>query len=332
MLDFNPAREPEYYLTPDYPTAEGELEVRTGGKASQMMGLSDGFTPLAFLRLSKGLNPETGGKLTARLRENRLAATDITANVPKPVSILIEVMEAEGVKEALWEANSHVMQKTEKEAMTRVRKGGKQTNRKTGNIAFSSFYHPGTRPAKDDNLPDPHAHIHNYVYNVTWDKAERQWKALKLEFVDKPKMERAFHKRLAKNLRKLGYDARFRGGVFELRGFDQETCDRFSRRHFEVREDADKRGYKSPKAIATVAQATRSPKRSDVSMQDVRRYWVSRLTGDQFGRLADYVKAARKAAKRVKLRERLASRLDKLRRLALQREEATSERGRGFSR
>src|SRR4051812_6905718 len=124
MLQARNAQSPEYYLTPDCPTEDGQIEARWGGKGSRLMGLGDEFGELSFLRLAKGLNPETGGKLTARLKENRKDATDLTMTVPKSVSTLIEVLQDDRVKAALWDANEYAMRLVEKKAKVRVRKGG----------------------------------------------------------------------------------------------------------------------------------------------------------------------------------------------------------------
>jgi len=331
MMQIRPAAAPEYYLTPDYQTEGAKLEARWGGKGAAMVGVSEGFGTLSFLRLAKGLNPETGGKLTARLKENRRSAWDVSMTVPKAVSVLIEVAQDEGVKNALLDANEHAMRLLEKQAEVRVRKGGIFDDRKTGNIAYASFYHGTTRPAKEDGLPDPHSHIHNYLLNLTYDRKEGQWKALQIGNIDRPGIEKAFHQQLAKNLKAIGYDARVVKGkkatTLEVRGIADAVQDKFSRRNYEVERFAEEKGYKSAKAKARLGQFTRSPKISNASMPDVRRYWVSRLSGEQFGHLADAVSRARKAVQRSRLSRSIANHLDKARHFT-QNREAAHERGR----
>lgn len=331
MMQIRTAAAPEYYLAPDYQTEGSKIEARWGGKGSQMVGVSGPFGTLSFLRLAKGLNPETGGKLTARLKANRRAAWDVTITVPKSVSVLIEVAEDDGVKKALLDANDFAMRQLEKQAQVRVRKGGVYDDRATGNIAYASFYHGTTRPAKDDGLPDPHSHIHNYLLNLTYDRKEGEWKALQIGNVDRPGIEKAFHRRLARNLKELGYDARVVSGkkatTVEVRGVAEDVQARFSRRNYEVERFASEKGYQSAKAKARLGQFTRSPKVSNISMQDVRRYWVSRLTGDQFEKLSDAISRARRVAMRGRLSRSISNHIDSVRRLAFNRE-ATHERGR----
>src|SRR5689334_5282338 len=101
MLQARAAKSAEYYLTPDCPIDGEKIEARFGGKGSRYMGLKD-FEVEPYLRLYKGLNPETGGKLTARMDANRIEATDFCYTVPKSVSLLIEVAGDKRVKDAVW--------------------------------------------------------------------------------------------------------------------------------------------------------------------------------------------------------------------------------------
>jgi conjugative relaxase-like TrwC/TraI family protein len=292
MMQIHTAASPEYYLTPDYQTEGNQIESAWGGRGAKMLGM-DEFGPLSFLRLSKGLNPETGTKLTARLKENRRSAWDVSVTVPKSVSILIEVLGRDDVKDALQEANSYMMGKLEKQAEVRVRKGGVYEDRLSGNIAYASFYHGTTRPAKDDKLPDPHSHIHNYMLNLAFDKKERQWKALQIGNIDRPGIEKIFHKRLARNLKSLGYSLDEQGKYFEVRGVSQDLIGLYSRRNYEVERFAAEKGYQSDKAKAKLGQYTRSPKIGNLSMDDVRKYWIAKLTPPQLDNLLSVEKRAR---------------------------------------
>jgi hypothetical protein len=42
-------------------------------------------------------------------------------------------------------------------------------------MVYASFIHTVTRPI--DGIPDPHYHIHTYVFNATFDSEEERWKA-----------------------------------------------------------------------------------------------------------------------------------------------------------
>lgn len=327
MMQIRTAAPPEYYLTPDYQTEGAKLEAQPFGHGSRLLGVEE-FGPLSFLRLAKGLNPESGSKLTARLKESRRSAWDVSFTVPKSVSILIEVMERQDVKDAMLDACGHAMKALEKQAEVRVRKGGVYQDRKTGNIAGFSFYHGTTRPAKDDGLPDPHAHVHAYLLNLTYDRKEKQWKALQIGNIDRPGIERAFHKRLAKNLRSLGYRHETKGNSFEVKGVGQEIIGQYSRRYYEVERFASEKGYTSPKAKAKLGQFTRSPKVGNLTMQDVRKYWIIKLGKAQLDSLLSIGRRARAALRMDKWRDGLQQHVAKLRSYGMEREERSVERGR----
>src|SRR6185312_12323665 len=55
-------------------------------------------------------------------------------------------------------------------------------------------------------LPDPHLHAHCFVFNTTWDKMERAWKAGQFRDInrDMPYFEAVFHSRLSYRLAELG--------------------------------------------------------------------------------------------------------------------------------
>jgi conjugative relaxase-like TrwC/TraI family protein len=57
-------------------------------------------------------------------------------------------------------------------ASTRVRAGGANVDRRTGNFAAALFTHDTSRAL------DPHLHTHCIVFNATFDAAENRWKAL----------------------------------------------------------------------------------------------------------------------------------------------------------
>ena len=92
------------------------------------------------------------------------------------------------------------MQDMEAEMPTRVRKGGKNENRQTGNMAWGEFVHFTSRPV--DGVPDPHLHAHCFVFNTTFDQEEDRWKAGQFRELnrDAPYFEAVFHSRLRRRL------------------------------------------------------------------------------------------------------------------------------------
>ena len=104
-----------------------------------------------------------------------------------------------------------------------VKINGRISTGETGNFAYAEFVHFTTRPTGDAGIPDPHLHLHCYVPNVTWDKEEKQWKALQLGEVKRnaPYFESSFHSRLSKRLSELGYRIKRNGKFFDIDGIDE---------------------------------------------------------------------------------------------------------------
>lgn len=73
-----------YYLN------DAGLRREVGGTGAQLLGLES--TPVfeEFERLLAGQHPKTGEQLTAKLVEHRIAGWDITASIPKGVTIALE--------------------------------------------------------------------------------------------------------------------------------------------------------------------------------------------------------------------------------------------------
>jgi conjugative relaxase-like TrwC/TraI family protein len=195
-----------YFSKSDSGLAAEELRKEVGGLAAERLGLDKDPDFDHFKNLLHGLDPHTGEQLTAKLVEGRISYWDITATVPKGVTIAIERGDPR-VHDALWEAGRETMADLERFITTRERKGGAQDNRVTGNMIWYGFEHPETRPAKADGVPDPDRHIHFVVPNLTWDAKEEQWKAIKFRPVmDLRKwFDRRFDMRLASKLTDLGY-------------------------------------------------------------------------------------------------------------------------------
>src|ERR1700737_646927 len=107
----------------------------------------------------------------------------------------------------------------------------RKENHKTGNMVYAAFVHTVSRPI--DGIPDPHYHIHGYVFNATFDSVEERWKAgqfMNLK-ADAPFFEAAFNARLADKLLADGYGIR---RDFELASVSRELIEKFSKRTLEI--------------------------------------------------------------------------------------------------
>src|SRR5262249_22451971 len=149
----------------------------------------------------------------------------------------------------------------EPEMKTRLRRNGQQGSVITGNLAAALFLHDTTRPLKEDGKPDPHLHIHGYIFSRTWAPHENRWQNAELFdlHLDRPYLEAACEARLGARLRQMGYDMDRDGkGSWVLSGVPRSVDEKFSRRTFkEIEPEAKRRGITDPAVKAQLAGLTR---------------------------------------------------------------------------
>src|SRR5205085_10989680 len=164
-----------YYASADY-YSEGQGVVGAwGGLGAQQLGLDGVVDRESFDRLCNNLDPRNGKQLTARTRSDRTVGYDFTFSVPKSVSLLYAMSGDKEILEAFRSAVDETMHDIEAEMKTRVRKGGKDEDRITGNMAWAEFLHTTSRPV--EGVADPHLHAHCFAFNVTRDEQEQRFKA-----------------------------------------------------------------------------------------------------------------------------------------------------------
>src|ERR1700751_5143225 len=142
-----------YYSKADYYSEGQEIVGSWGGKGASRLGLEGTVDKLSFERLCDNLDPGTGKPLTVRTRTDRTVGYDFTFSVPKSVSLLYAISGDQGIMDAFRGAVDETMREIEAEMKTRVRMGGKDEERTTGNGIWATFYHTTSRPV--DGLPDP---------------------------------------------------------------------------------------------------------------------------------------------------------------------------------
>ncbi|MGH7171012.1 MAG: MobF family relaxase, partial [Gemmataceae bacterium] len=322
MLRFTPianAKHAEsYYSKSDggYYLQTGDLHREWGGKGAGLLGLSGPPDYEQFKRLIHGLDPHTGEQLTAKLIEERIPGWDVTASVPKGVTTALERGDPR-IRQALWDAAREAMADLESTATTRVRKGGRQEDRLTGNLLWYAKEDAETRPAKEDKMPDWDRHIHFVVFNLTRDAAEGEWKAVKFRpIMDLRKwFSHRFDLRLSHKLAELGYGietsyrAGGRGGKryysWDIKGIPQTVIAKFSRRSAEVDQagrqalltmkerDPDAPQELSPVARDKLGATSRLHKRDDLTLDDFRDYWNGKITPEEGRQIADTILQAK---------------------------------------
>jgi conjugative relaxase-like TrwC/TraI family protein len=320
-LRFTPienARQAEHYYSRSdggyYDQPDG-LHREWGGRAAAMLELSGPPDYEQFKRLIQGLNPHTGDQLTAKLIEDRVPGWDVTASVPKGVTTALERGDGR-IQDVIWSAGRKVMAELEEMATTRVRKGGRQEDRLTQNLLWYAKEDGETRPTKEDGMPDWDRHIHFVVMNQTFDPVEQEWKAVKFRpIMDLHKwFSTRFDMYVASGMADLGYEieakykADGKGGrkyySWDIKGIPESVIKKFSRRSAEV-DKAEKEAVEAikgrdpdaPDTLSAVARdklgaTSRLHKRDDMTLDDYRQYWNSRVTAEEGRTIAETIERA----------------------------------------
>lgn len=270
-----------YYASADYYLDGQELVGLWGGKGAALLGLSGRVEKQAFEQLCDNLDPRTGLPLTVRTRSERTVGYDFTFSVPKSVSLLYGLTGDEHLLTAFREATAQTMREMEAEMKTRVRRGGVEENRTTRNMVWAEFIHTTSRPV--DGVPDPHLHAHVFVFNATKDQEENRWKAGQFRELkrDAPYFQAAFRVRLANRLQDLGYGVVRKRDDFEIAGIPTDLLKRYSRRTALIEKLAQERGITDPDRKAELGAETREHKGKNLSQDELRREWFSRVTKDE---------------------------------------------------
>jgi conjugative relaxase-like TrwC/TraI family protein len=262
-------------------------EIRPGqwmGAGAERLGLKDNVTREQFHALCENQNPSDGERLTQRSQKEgqRRVFYDFTCSAPKSVSMLAVTLDDQRLIVAHEEATRIAFRELEAFAATRVRKQGNQGYRTTGNLVAAAFVHDSSRAL------DPQLHTHFTVFNATFDKEERCWKALEARgMYDAIRYGTAVYRNeLAKRVQQIGYRIVPAKHGFEIEGVSSEILKRFSKRSQQrdavVKELEQKLGRKlSNNAVALAVHQSRAKKVKGISTAEVRERQLSELSADE---------------------------------------------------
>jgi conjugative relaxase-like TrwC/TraI family protein len=269
-----------------YCEGQQELAGLWRGTAAEKLGLSGVIQQKDWDAICDGLNPRTGESLLLRRNKERTVGYDLNFHVPKSVSVLYALTEDDRILDSFRESVDATMRDIESEMKTRVRKGGKNEERTTGNAIWGEFIHFTSRPV--DGVPDPHLHAHCFLANVTWDDKEQAWKAGQFRDLnrDMPYFEAMFHSRFARKLADLGLPIERTAKGWELGGTPRAVIEKFSRRTAQIEEKARELGIDNPEAKAELGATTRERKAKQLTMPQLQEHWRNRLTSDEFSALS----------------------------------------------
>jgi conjugative relaxase-like TrwC/TraI family protein len=290
----------EHLSVGDYYAENERVQGEWIGEGAALLGLSGRVMRDEFLALCENLHPKSGEQLTQRQNTVRLHGADEVANrrvfydftfsPPKSVSIAALVGDDRRIVAAHAEAVKIALTELERFASARVRGGGNNADRRTGNIVAALFEHETSRAL------DPHLHTHCIIFNATHDRDEGRWKALQnYEMLGAQKYaENVYYHELARALLGFGYDlANSARGDFELTGIAPELRDRFSKRHREIDEKTraflaahpEKRGGNEDAIREHIAHKERARKTGDVGSARLRELWTEQLNGEELASL-----------------------------------------------
>ncbi len=263
------------------------------GVGAEKLGLSGPITQADFLRLCEHQDPSTGETLsqrsnTTRQEEGQTVANrriffDFTFSPPKSVSIVGLAAGDARVIDAHERAVRSALREFEAFTGTRVRAGGQNADRSTGNFVAALFTHDTSRAL------DPHLHTHCIVFNLTHDGVEKRWKALQTHglFQAQKFAENVYYHELARELRQLGYRNENRpGGDFQIVGVSKELCDRFSKRDAQIDAALEKVLREKPELATAdrsalrrhLATAERARKQRQLSPAELRTLWDGQIS------------------------------------------------------
>jgi conjugative relaxase-like TrwC/TraI family protein len=182
--------------------------------------------------------------------------------VPKSLSIYLAITRDQVVENIARWAVDETMRAMESEMQCKVRKGGLQEDRRTGELLYSKFFHRDSRPI--NGLSDPHWHVHCFLHNATFDPVEERWKAGQFRGViaDKGYFQEYFHTLLAQRLMESGYKLRRtdRGWhQWEMACITEREVELFSKRNELIDSLSEERGS-TPEEERRIAQHERDSK------------------------------------------------------------------------
>lgn len=281
MLNVTAQRSPEaaksYFAKSDYYSEGQELVGNWGGKGSILLGLFGEVDGKAFENLCDNLDPRTQRPLTPITRGNRRTGYDFTWSAPKSVSVVHALTGDKRIVDAFRESIDDTMSEMESDMQARVRKGGVEQDRTTGNLTWAEFVHLTSRPV--DGLPCPQLHAHCFALNVTFDPVESRWKAGQFGKIkgDAYYWQAVQQARFGNRLQELGYAIRRTKDAFEISAVPDLALRKFSLRTMQIDQVAEKLGITDPKVKAKLAATTREAKLGSIPYPELVKRWDAML-------------------------------------------------------
>ncbi len=278
----------EHMVVGDYLTEEGKAEMTWVGLGAERLGLSGRCQLEHFENLCRGLHPVTGEKLMVRDKgAQRRVCFFGQISPPKDVSLLHLVGGDQRIGGWWREAVKETVQEIEAVTATRVRRGGANDDRVTGNLVAAIVTHDASRSL------DPQLHTHVCIMNVTYDQTEDRWKSVQPSafYRHQGYFREVCYNKLARRMLAAGYGLdSVRSLGFNVRGVPAELRERFSKRRRAILAQAKELGVVTQDALQAVTGESRAAKTA-ATATELRAKWVTEA-GDGMVSLRDAIARA----------------------------------------
>jgi conjugative relaxase-like TrwC/TraI family protein len=280
--------------------AEGERVTGVWqGRGARLLGLDGPVKTEDFEALRQGLDPGTNEFLRVRHSADRTAVDgtklaqgrslyDFTISAPKSVSVLAILAGDGQLIEAHRTAVAEALEEAETYAASRVRQGGADEDRPTGNLTLAIYHHDTSREL------DPQLHTHAVAANLTFDGTEGRWKALQASEIYERRayLSEVYRNALAREVRALGYDiesqrdVKGRDSGFEIRGVPRDLLAKFSQRSRQRDEAIEafigQHGRRpTDNEVAVLVRESRADKLAEISTRELREKQLARLAPNE---------------------------------------------------
>jgi conjugative relaxase-like TrwC/TraI family protein len=249
------------------------------GKLVERLGLSQEIDREAFIAIMSNQYPENGERVTQRTKtirketvwewdakqetsvkveqevSNHRVGTDMTLSLKKDQSVYLAASKDKVFEQIVHRVMVERLKAIEAKVQTRIRKGGVQEDRTTGEALFGVFIHRTTRPV--NGIPDCHWHAHAICANMTWDPVEQRMKAAQLGdlYADKAYQEAVFHARLDEELTKERYGFRRTADGLELTVVTHKEARIFCKRTELIEKEEEKQRNELQRKTAAIVAA-----------------------------------------------------------------------------
>lgn len=247
------------------------------GIGAERLGMRGRVQPKHFENLCNGKHPETGAGLGPPHKGPlRRVCYFGQISAPKDVSIAMLVGGDERVVGWWNESVKDTIQEIEVLTRTRIRKGGLNEDRETGNMIAAVVTHDASRSL------DPQLHTHVCIMNLTFDPVEQQWKGVQPSgyFESQGFLREVCYNKLAQRMLEAGYEIENARKIgFTIKGFPSELRERFSKRRRDIQEIAEKLGATSQDQLQAITGNSRAAK-IEVAPAELQSRWKTECGGD----------------------------------------------------